>query len=536
MYKKFFFIFVLFISLIHINIVDARIMTSEWDLRADYERLVSCGVLSTPFYGQRLWTAGAIAKELQGIKTEDFPEYCSLEEIQETLSRFEEFIKKQDYIIQKAKGSKPYLGLVESLSSSYFFLSGGSSPYPNNNRGQIDAVINTFRENTAGKVRGTGHTLAFSSEHEFAWKGQRLFLMPRFSFTFNNQLSAHRETLATVQQGYFLFDFWKLNAVLGRAPVIWDQGEYGGFLFSENARPLDHIQITNAQLFRLPWVFKYLGKWKLSVIFGNLGPEEFFSWGYFSGMSIGLKPTKNLEFNVSHIMQYGGEGSPSMSVGNWFQEFFGFIPMISQSAINSSNKISAIHMRYSFSRLMGMQLYFDYAMDDSNSGSARAYKKHFLHNSSYQGGIYFPRFLNSFRDTLRLEYTTTSHIANRHGTFANGWTINQNIIGDPLGSDGNRAKINWGHRWSDKTSSRLNLMWQGRESNVYTLSADNLDVIITTDGPEEDRFTFYWVQKINWNPWQVELGAGYEYIRNYQFVAGSSQSVGFILTGVKYIF
>ena len=47
--------------------VEARVLESDWAGRLDYEKLVSCGLLQTPFYGQRVWLEQRLAAEIEKI-------------------------------------------------------------------------------------------------------------------------------------------------------------------------------------------------------------------------------------------------------------------------------------------------------------------------------------------------------------------------------------------------------------------------------------------------------------------------------------
>lgn len=503
----------------------AKIITSDWPYLKIYEKLISCGVISPPFYGQRLWSEKRIYKAIKTAKTSQNHSYCSDKTLAVLFDQIAAFEKKEDIIQKKSF----YANWLRNVEAEYFFLSGGDTNYSNNNSGLINAIINTFRENQQGRLLGIGHNISFHTEHELRWKTLKFtgFLEPRADLLFHNKLQNIDDYRLTLHQGYAFFDLWKLQILIGRVPLIWGQGQYGGLLFSENARPLDHLQITHHP-FQFPWLFKHLGKWKFSYIFGTLGPEQFFPWTMFTGLSIGLKPIEELEFNLSHVIHFGGESSPDLDFQTGVQEFFGFIPFISQSSKGGSNKLTSLNARFFLSKLWGFQGYVEYFMDDSNlSGGLQALKKHFFHNSSYKVGLYLTRFLNSIDDSLRLDFTSTAPIAYRHGPFQSGWTINQNIIGDALGPDGLAISLQWQHDWSTTQKTILQTQWINRNSDRYSVTPDGLRVSVSNPQPNETRLPLEVIYKHDFLHFTLDTSLGYEYTHNYQFIQDNSQNTLF---------
>lgn len=513
------------------SVSQAKRIDADWPLRVDYERLVACEVLDKPFYGQRTWETQKIAEQVMAIDLSIKPGRCSSEQTELILDRLMTWAQKQ----YRSDDSQVKLNPIERVKGSYDYISGGDSLYTANGRGSINATINTFRENQNGRLLGVGHQLSIQTDHALLYKKQYAFVRPQFDVLFKGDLSEVDDYRITVDQAYLHLEGFNIGLDMGRLPVIWGQGEYGGLLFSQNSRSLDHMQLYNVDPFRMPWIFKHLGEWKFSFLFGNLGPKQFFKYTWFTGGSIGVKPTKFLEFNISHALQFGGQGAPNMTFGTGVQEFFGFIPFVAQTGKIGGNKLTELNMRF-FAPWMGMQGYFTYFMDDANTGSGRAIKKHFLYNSSYQAGLYFLCFLNSCKDSLRVEYTNSTHIAYRSGTFLNGWTQNQNIIGHNLGPDGQGIFLSWDRQWTNDYNHRFQVQYFSREQKSYIVSPDGLTVTTVTNGPAEKRLSLYSGHELKWKESLFNLGVGYEHIQDYRFVGGQSKNVGVVRLSYAYHF
>ncbi len=506
----------------------AELIDSRWQHFRDYERLVTCGVIDTPFFADRYWTKNKIAQALTKIKNNPQENECNFLDAEEILSRLDDFVKNENAL----HGSKIKAVPLGEVEAQFRFNNTGNSTYLDNNRGLMNATINTFGENKFGQVLGTGNQFQISSTHRLVWGDQELYLSPRAGVLFSSELDDYQKNVLTVDEAYALFNFGRFYLAMGRSPLIWGQSDYGGLIFSQNARALDHIRVGTNDGFYLPWVFKHIGKINAAMYFGNLGPEQFHAWGYFTGLSIVVKPTRRLELAMLHNVQFGGSGAPSMGLGDLAQEFFGFIPWVSQSAVQNSNKMTSLSARFLWPEFMGANLYGEYFMDDSNMGSLAAFKRHFYHNSSYKLGLLFTCFAESCDDAVNLEFRMHKPISYRHSTFQNGWTENQNIIGDPIGPDGYGFDAHWERRWSERLRTNLNYHYRSRSADVYTLAG--LTVTKTTDNAEETRAGLVFGPEMDFGMFTVSSELGFEHIHNYQFSAGDNRVSGLVSGLVTY--
>lgn len=471
----------IFSALVSQSVAAQTILTDTQ--KSDLAKLESCQVIPRGFHsGQSQLSKDAWdkLKELQVAQISS--SLCSDVQVQALLNR----------LVSELQSEAPQKGVrvnwIESAEAKANYLSGGDSSYPANQRGTLNAIANPFRENQNGEMIGEGGLFRVTTEHSLAFDQQLLYVAPSAALNVSSGFDRFDQAQLTVNQAFADFRFWGLQTTVGRAPITWGQGRHGGLLFGNNSRALDHLHVTHQKAFRLPWVFSYLGEWKLDYILGNFGPDEqTFPWSYFTGLQVGLKPHDRIELNLSHAMEFGGENSPSLPASMGAREFFGFIPYVSQTGRGGSNKLTALNFRVHWDELMGAQIYGAYMMDDANLSSG-GLGKHFRHNSTYFVGWVWTRFFNDLNQNFRLEYTKTAPIAYRHYEFLQGWTSNQMILGDSLGPDGHEVDVTWDINMQDDWFLQVNAIWQARESNVYSLSADGLSVGYITDGTQENRY------------------------------------------------
>jgi hypothetical protein len=136
--------------------------------------------------------------------------------------------------------------------------------------------------------------------------------------------------------------------------------------------------------------------------------------------------------------------------------------------------------------------------------------------------------LGSLSDSLRIEGTLTAPIAFRHSEFANGWTINNKIIGDSLGPDGARVLLSWSHDWEHlgkPWETTLSGWWEMTDNNSYAYpAAYNGTTTITDLGPNENRWVFDLQHQFRWENWSLKADLAYLHTVNADRVGGKTDS------------
>ena len=143
-----------------------------------------------------------------------------------------------------------------------------------------------------------------------------------------------------MRYGYGIMSFGNFALEVGRDELVIGPGEYGGLLYTGNARGFDNIRISNPKPARLPWYFKYLGKWQVTMFGANMGPKYNFKYAWLGGYAVTLMPVKWVELGFNHGVIMGGNGAPNLSALDVIGEYFGFRPSGSSSdSPNPANQL-----------------------------------------------------------------------------------------------------------------------------------------------------------------------------------------------------
>jgi hypothetical protein len=382
--------------------------------------------------------------------------------------------------------------------------------------------VNPLRDYDLGRhaVFGAETSVEFDASVD-AGKYFSAYVRPRFE-----ALVPRREDMngkALLQNGYGVFRAGNFTLQFGRDSQLWGFGDRGSLLFSTNPRPLDGVRITNPTPARLPWIFKYLGEWRVTLYGYNLGPEYQPKWAWLTGYKVSLAPSRWVELGFGHVMEIGGEGVYSPNALDVIGGFFGFRPRgTDATSPQTDNHIFELEALVRIPPARGMQLYGNIAIDDK----WKSIKKTLKDGCSFLGGVYFPALTPSGATDLRVEVVRTSALYGHHSLFRDGYAINQKLIGTDAGPDAWTASATLRHRLSPKLWYGLSFGWDYRRSDTYTepAGANGLaaPVIKVATGPTDVRYRGLADLDIRVKKHLgLRLTAGYERAQDQGFVAGN---------------
>lgn len=406
---------------------------------------------------------------------------------------------------------------LEKATLSPSFLN--SSPRSYTNPG-LTAIYNPLVQNQQGRHYANGFQMALETTHSASITNYfSLFLHPRLQLQFSNE-SGSKENSIFLQEAYGTFAFFNTQFDIGRKPMQWGQSRYGGIMFSNNARPIDGIQLTNST----PWQIKYLGQFKYTFFFGTLGPEQTFSYAQVSGGKLSFMPVPFFEFAIARSIIFGGSGSPTASAFDIFKEFWGyrgqtqFDPLNPSS--NLSNSISGFEMRFVIPPLQNLNLYTEIYFDDF---APERLLNSFKQDTAITVGFYLPRLDNKGSLSLRVEGRKTNSIMFGHGTWIDGWSLNNLIMGDPLGPDAQSLHISLSKKFSPTTRLHNQFSMERIDSNIYGGGAGVRFVAV--NGLEEWRFRDKISLDYQWSRFiSTTFNLGYEHIKDFNFTSGASRN------------
>jgi len=312
-------------------------------------------------------------------------------------------------------------------------------------------------------------------------------------------------------------DNWQIS--FGRQSLWWGPSAGGTMAFTNNAQPLNMLQLNRISPFQLPWIFKYLGKIRLDFFLGQLSGQEFINNGrvqftdkghygqdlnpqpFLSGAKASLKFTENFEFNLSKTTIYGGPGSP-LTPHTLLYSFLG----VHENGEALGDGRSDIDFSYRIPKLRNwLTLYGEGFTEDEVSPLAKPGK------SAWQGGLYFAKLPRLNRVDLRLEggYTSPVNFSTCNGCFyhnfqyVNGYTNNGQLMGTWIGRAAQGESISSNVWLSATRKIEIELRHRKVDRQFLPQGGTQNDVAVSTDLLARSGFRFSGT--LQYERWQMPL-------------------------------
>jgi Capsule assembly protein Wzi len=197
----------------------------------------------------------------------------------------------------------------------------------------------------------------------------------------------------------------------------------------------------------LPWIFNHLGPIKFTYFLGQLEENRDFPHTKLTGMRLNLSPASFLELGFSRVVQFNGDGRPSVGFGDYVKILFGPGSDDPNSVLNNNTLLSAdFSLRLpNVGRFLpifkDLEIYGELGWDDTCCEDI------FVPN--LPGGIigiYSPNLFGLSQTELRIEYAATSKIQFNSGIYASGYSFKGRPISHFIGTRGKDFFIRIG-RW-----------------------------------------------------------------------------------------
>jgi hypothetical protein len=114
---------------------------------------------------------------------------------------------------------------------------------------------------------------------------------------------------------------WQLS--VGRQSHSWGPGPGGAFLLSDNAEPIDMVEVINPEPIRLPSFLKFLGPVRADHILGRLANRTDHANPWIYGQKISIQPLRCLEIGYARLTTIGGRGGDPFTLHNFILSMFG---------------------------------------------------------------------------------------------------------------------------------------------------------------------------------------------------------------------
>ena len=261
-------------------------------------------------------------------------------------------------------------------------------------------------------------------------------------------------------------DNWQIT--FGKQEQWWGPDNGGAMLFSNNAEPIEMLQINRTTPFTLPGFLARIGPIRAQYFLGRIGGYHWLyntrdgylgSWAqpladqpFIEGEKFSFRPSPNLEFGMSVAIMFSGEGIP-FTAHKFFQVFF---PLKYGAAIGSplhtGSRQGGFDFRY---RVPGARNWLTFYGDGFTHDEPNPLWGSF-DKSAFNSGLYFSHLPKLPKLDFRVEGTFTdnpnSNPVLQHGffyweyTYRSGFTNNGNLLGSWVGREGQGAQA-WATYW-----------------------------------------------------------------------------------------
>lgn len=237
--------------------------------------------------------------------------------------------------------------------------------------------------------------------------------------------------------------FFNIALEVGRGTQWWGPGYHGSLLLTDHAFPLNMIKLGSDEAFRLPWIFRELGEWKVNTFLAQLEQNRDFSYAKIFGLRISYLPTRWLELGLTRLTQFDGSGS-GQSFPQAVADCYTNPP--NQSGKQECNEQAMVDFRATVPKIpylvpfpAGLQLYGELGSEDKWTQFPLPSRAAFL------TGIYIPQVSQGDSLDLRIEYADTAYPYQQHGlpqvwynnaTYVSGMRYRGFPLGHSMGTDG----------------------------------------------------------------------------------------------------
>ncbi|HWH59814.1 MAG TPA: capsule assembly Wzi family protein, partial [Terriglobales bacterium] len=272
---------------------------------------------------------------------------------------------------------------------------------------------------------------------------------------------------AALLDGYVGMQFENWAITFGKQEQWWGPDNSGPMLFSNNAAPIEMLEINRVSPFTLPSVLHYLGPMRVQFFLGRLSGQNWVfsdltgftgSWAqplddqpFIDGGKISLKPTPNFEIGMGITTVFAGAGVP-MTLHKFGQSV---LPVGSVTSPGSpgdpGDRRGAFDFTYRLPKLRNWITFYADAFTDDEISPWRRWDK-----AAVTSGIYMPRIPKIPKLDFRAEGIYTDPPGIRPGLprgffywndrFVSGYTDGGNLIGSWIGRQGQGANA-WATYW-----------------------------------------------------------------------------------------
>lgn len=300
---------------------------------------------------------------------------------------------------------------------------------------------------------------------------------------------------------------------IGRSTNWWGPGYRGSLLLTDHTFPLDMVQLGSDEPFRLPWVLRSLGEWKINSFLAQLERDRDFSRAKIFGLRLSYLPTNWLELGFTRLTQFDGRGRNQSFPKTVIDAYTNPSNQGGDRDVNEQAMLDFLatvpKVPYVVPFPGGLQLYGEIGSEDKWS------KYPLPSRAAVLGGIYIPQVFEGDTMDLRIEYADTDlgrrktqdHVSNvwyNSGTYVSGMRHRGFPLGHWMGTDGIDLFVRSTRYLTDalQLGANFELLERGRGQPVHEKKRE-AGMDLTWYLSSHMQFTFaYTFQRIQ-NPGQI---------------------------------
>jgi hypothetical protein len=320
--------------------------------------------------------------------------------------------------------SKTFIKPLDEFSISYNFLNGPYSVFNNEGIDYYDG------QNVIAQFQARGRL----------WNVFSFYIQPMFLYNQKlKNIDGNDDTEFRLHKGYVTFSVDNFELEVGKDSIWWGPGYHGALLISNNARPFEMIKISNPRTTLLPWIFRYLGPFRYTLLYSTLadkGISEHPPNSELFGARLDFKPHPLFEVGLSYLAHFGGDrpGIENLDLSDYLYILFSSGNRNGDK--RDSNKEAAVDIALTIPNLAAilpvahsLKLYAEWGGEDE---ATLPYKEAYL-----LGMIFNDIFLVQGLQ-LRAEYADLSPKSCPYAWYRHGWwamKYHGRVFGHHAGTD-----------------------------------------------------------------------------------------------------
>jgi hypothetical protein len=225
-----------------------------------------------------------------------------------------------------------------------------------------------------------------------------------------------QEAQVRLEKGYVKAEGFNIEVEAGRDSLWWGPGSHGALLMTNNARPFDVIKFSNPQ----PVLIPFIGPFKATIFVSQLDyGQPYIEKPTLYGLRLNFKPLPILEFGISQVAIFDGQGRKSLSVSDYFNILYSNqnqdntkLDSNQQVAIDFSLRWPDLYKILPVAR--SLKFYGEWGAEDTGTPPDRR---------AFLLGLSFYDLFLTGRVDLRLEYTNTASQFNLENSNTSSNTV-----------------------------------------------------------------------------------------------------------------